>query len=110
MEVYSRQEIILVVLINIRNESVLRIKEKKNLKKRILTKHSINFNIVKKKKEKRKISKIYREKMYIQMSEEFQDNLLLFPVGFYSMVYILCGWNIGCFNTIVKWYFYFVLN
>lgn len=48
--------------------------------------------------------------MYIQMSEEFQDNLLLFPVGFYSMVYILCGWNIGCFNTIVKMYFYFVLN
>lgn len=23
------------------------------------------------------------------MSEEFQDNLLLFPVGFYSMVYII---------------------
>lgn len=96
------------MLINIRNESVLRIKrEKKNLEKRILTKHSINFNIVKK---KRKISKIYRENMNIQMSEEFQDNLLLFPVGFYSMVYILCGWNIGCFNTVVKLYFYFVLN
>lgn len=48
--------------------------------------------------------------MYIQMSEEFQDNLLLFSVDFYSMVYILCGLNIGCFNTIVKLYFYFVLN
>lgn len=96
------------MLINIRNESVLQIKGKEKSEKRILTKHSINFNIVKIKK--RKISKIYRENMYIQMSEEFQDNLLLFPVGFYSMVYILCGWNIGCFNTIVKLYFYFVLN
>lgn len=95
------------MLINIRNESVLQMKGKEKSEKRILTKHSINFNIVKK---KRKISKIYRENMYIQMSEEFQDNLLLFSVGFYSMVYILCGWNIGCFNTIVKLYFYFVLN
>jgi len=48
--------------------------------------------------------------MYIRMSEEFQDNLPLFSVGFYSMVYILCGLNIGGFNTIVKLYFYFVLN
>lgn len=44
------------------------------------------------------------------MSEEFEDNLLLFSVDFYSMVYILCGLTIGCFNTIVKLYFYFVLN
>lgn len=91
-------------MINIRNESVLQIKKSE---RHILKKHSINFNIVKKKK---KISKIYREHMYIQMSEEFQDNLLLFSVDFYSMVYILCGLNIGCFNTIVKLYFYFVLN
>lgn len=102
-EVYSRKEIILVVSINMSQFYKL----KKKSEKCILKKHSIDFNIVKK---KRKISNVYREHMYIQMSEEFQDNLLLFSVDFYSMVYILRGLNIGCFNTIVKLYFYFVLN
>lgn len=48
--------------------------------------------------------------MYIQMSEEFPGDLLLFSVDFYSMVYILCGLNIGCFNTVVKLYFLFCVK
>lgn len=73
--------------------------------KRILKKHSINFNIVKKrerKKERRDISKVYREHMYSQTSEELGDALLLFPVASYPW----CTYRVDGI-TVVKLYFYF---
>lgn len=85
---YSRQEIILVVLINIRNESVLRIKRKKS-EKRILTKHSINFNIVKKKEKKGKYLK-YTEKRCISKC------LRSFKIIYFCFLLVSIPWCTYC--------------